>query len=320
MADVPLTDNATQEDITSAHNRSYYRNHGNATYGEAVRWRYDGTDATYLLDIDNSHGEHANFGGVLTVTDTATTISGPTAMAGLTCTTLHATAAAQLDTTLAVNGASTLTGNVGMGGNATVAGTFGVTGQTNVGVLVVGSNASVAGTLGVTAATTLTTLTTNGLYTANAGLTVAGGTTTTGTLNAGATSATTLSTSSTASLHDAAITAGLSVGGTSTLAGVSAGATSVTTLNASGLITGGAGLTISAGNTSLAGTTTAVTLTASNTLTAQANFLHTGSAFAMFGSAAQTKQTITGSRGGNAALANLLSALANHGMITDSTT
>jgi hypothetical protein len=33
-----------------------------------------------------------------------------------------------------------------------------------------------------------------------------------------------------------------------------------------------------------------------------------------------TKQTITGSRGGNAALASLLTALANHGLITDSST
>lgn len=39
-----------------------------------------------------------------------------------------------------------------------------------------------------------------------------------------------------------------------------------------------------------------------------------------FGSAANSKQTVTGSRGGNAALASLLSALANYGLVTDSST
>ena len=37
-----------------------------------------------------------------------------------------------------------------------------------------------------------------------------------------------------------------------------------------------------------------------------------------FGTAAQTKQTVTGSRGANAALASLLTALATYGIITDS--
>jgi hypothetical protein len=41
---------------------------------------------------------------------------------------------------------------------------------------------------------------------------------------------------------------------------------------------------------------------------------------AFFGSGAAVKQAITGSRGGNAALASLLTALAAHGLITDSTT
>ncbi len=39
-----------------------------------------------------------------------------------------------------------------------------------------------------------------------------------------------------------------------------------------------------------------------------------------FGTAATTKQTVSGSRGGNAALASLLSALAAHGLLTDSST
>lgn len=39
-----------------------------------------------------------------------------------------------------------------------------------------------------------------------------------------------------------------------------------------------------------------------------------------FGASGTTKQTVTGSRGGNAALASLLTALANYGLITNSTT
>jgi hypothetical protein len=45
-----------------------------------------------------------------------------------------------------------------------------------------------------------------------------------------------------------------------------------------------------------------------------------GGTLGFLGTGGVTKQTITGSRGGNAALASLLSALAAHGLITDSTT
>lgn len=41
-------------------------------------------------------------------------------------------------------------------------------------------------------------------------------------------------------------------------------------------------------------------------------------AIGFFAAAATTKQTVTGSRGGNAALASLLTSLANYGLITDS--
>lgn len=44
------------------------------------------------------------------------------------------------------------------------------------------------------------------------------------------------------------------------------------------------------------------------------------SGLAFHGSAAISKPTITGSKGGNAALGNLLTQLANYGLITDSTT
>ena len=50
------------------------------------------------------------------------------------------------------------------------------------------------------------------------------------------------------------------------------------------------------------------------------NIEHTssGAAIGFFNSTPNTKQTVTGSRGGNAALASLLSALANYGLVTDS--
>lgn len=53
---------------------------------------------------------------------------------------------------------------------------------------------------------------------------------------------------------------------------------------------------------------------------ASGDILHTGTkiGFFKFGSAAVTKQTVSGSRGGNAALASLLTALAAYGLITDS--
>lgn len=45
----------------------------------------------------------------------------------------------------------------------------------------------------------------------------------------------------------------------------------------------------------------------------------TSAALSFFGGSVAAKQTVTGSRGGNAALANLLTALAAYGLITDST-
>jgi hypothetical protein len=48
-------------------------------------------------------------------------------------------------------------------------------------------------------------------------------------------------------------------------------------------------------------------------------FRHTGNALGFYNSATTAKQTVTGSRGGNAALADLLTKLATLGLITDST-
>lgn len=61
-------------------------------------------------------------------------------------------------------------------------------------------------------------------------------------------------------------------------------------------------------------------LTVTGTLTPQGTLAHTGSSIGFFSSAPNTRQTVTGSRGANAALTNLLSALANYGLITDSST
>jgi len=78
--------------------------------------------------------------------------------------------------------------------------------------------------------------------------------------------------------------------------------------------TGYVGMDISASNarifTDKRGTGTAVSLIVQKS----------GGSLGFLGTGGTTKQTITGSRGGNAALASLLSALAAHGLITDSTT
>jgi hypothetical protein len=47
---------------------------------------------------------------------------------------------------------------------------------------------------------------------------------------------------------------------------------------------------------------------------------HLGSTLGFYGATAAAKPTVTGSRGGNAALASLLTALSTLGLITDSTT
>lgn len=59
-------------------------------------------------------------------------------------------------------------------------------------------------------------------------------------------------------------------------------------------------------------------LTVFGNLTVGGYVSHTGTQFGFFNAAPGTKPTITGSRGGNAALASLLSALATLGLITNS--
>jgi hypothetical protein len=67
--------------------------------------------------------------------------------------------------------------------------------------------------------------------------------------------------------------------------------------------------------------TTPIAITRS-TGTVQVNtaFQHSGSSLGFYGTTAISKPTVTGSRGGNAALASLLTTLANLGLLTDSST
>jgi hypothetical protein len=81
------------------------------------------------------------------------------------------------------------------------------------------------------------------------------------------------------------------------------------------LVTTG-GLTVTAGGL----TVTAGTVQLTGGLVQVGNLEHVGTGWGMFGTAQQSKQTVTGSRGGNAALASFLTAMHTYGAITDSTT
>ncbi len=198
-------------------------------------------------------------------------------------------------------------------GNATVTGTLGA-GATTVSSLISSSSVAITTTLNVGGTSTMGTINagpisgTTGTFSSTLGVT---GTSTLGVVNAGAGSFTTLAASST-----------LGVTGTSTLGVVNAGATSVTTLAASS--------TLNVTGTSTLGTVNAGSLTASSLtlgsgdiismgdLTMSGTIDHDGSSVGFFGSAPNTKQTVTGSRSSNVALASLLSALANYGLVVDS--
>lgn len=70
------------------------------------------------------------------------------------------------------------------------------------------------------------------------------------------------------------------------------------------------------------GTTQALALTIGQdrAITIPGSFAHTGSTFGVLNTTPATKQTVSGSRGSNAALASLITALATYGLVTDSTT
>lgn len=97
--------------------------------------------------------------------------------------------------------------------------------------------------------------------------------------------------SSTSDLKDDLVTNGIVTDGGATPLNLDGGALTVGTVSATGIVTGG-------------------------------NFQHTGNAgstgIGFFNTTPAVKQTVTGSRGSNAALASLLTALAGYGIIVDS--
>lgn len=121
------------------------------------------------------------------------------------------------------------------------------------------------------------------------------------------------------------VTGNASVGGTLTVVGAmsAAGIASTTTLGVTGNATVGGTLSVT-GTTTLAGLS-AATATFSGTvgvtgqLNANGDFKHSGSFLGFYGAAPTGRPSITGSRGGNAALADLLSDLDTMGLIDDNT-
>lgn len=73
------------------------------------------------------------------------------------------------------------------------------------------------------------------------------------------------------------------------------------------------------GGLTVNGTAAVATLEAGSILDSGGNIQIDSNGIGFFGTATQAKPTVTGSRGGNAALASLLTALAAFGLITNST-
>jgi hypothetical protein len=210
-------------------------------------------------------------GGLTMDTDkfTVADATGNTAIAG----TLGVTGATSL-TTLGTSGAATLN-SAAVTNNATVGGTLGVTGATTVtaltasGTVDLGTDAIQAGELSAGAVATSEIL--NGTIInedVDAAAAIAGtkiapnfgsqNVVTTGTLGAGATSLSTLSTSGAATLNSAAVTNNATVGGTLVVTGA---ATLGSTLNVTGTTTAAA---INATNVAASGTATVTGVTALN--------------------------------------------------------
>ena len=83
-----------------------------------------------------------------------------------------------------------------------------------------------------------------------------------------------------------------------------------------GIVTNGFEVTISVNG----GVSFALTIDTDGNTNIAGNLDHDGSGIGFYGTVPIAKPTVTGSRGGNAALASLLTALANLGLITDNTT
>lgn len=111
------------------------------------------------------------------------------------------------------------------------------------------------------------------------------------------------------------------------LKGVASQALQITgalTVGGNAVVTGNASV---GGTTTLGGAVTTVSsvtvggaIIASTSATIGGALDHDGSTVGFYGAAPVARATVTGSRGGNAALASLLTALAGCGLIVDSTT
>jgi hypothetical protein len=151
---------------------------------------------------------------------------------------------------------------------------------TVTGLTTLQANATVGGTLGVTGLTTL------GVLTVTSNLTVNGSTALNG--NAG-------------------------VNGTFTVAGL----TTVNTLDVNGDLHLAGSATL--GNAVSDQIHIPGTLLVVDDAEFRADLIHKGTFLGLFNKAPTTKQTVTGSRGGNAALQNLCIALDNYGLIVNNT-
>jgi hypothetical protein len=267
----------------------------NNTSSPAVRVKAAGP-LVQLYDASNILKFEISNGGAIT------TVSGITLTGAISATTLTSTGATSVGTTLAVTGATTLTGALS------------------------GSSATFSTTLGVTGATTLSTVSTSGAATLN----------------------------SAAVTNNATVGGTLGVTGTTTVAAVNAsGNITVTgadlqingTNKAYRFRRGGGGLDLEATGADLvvsnwSGTNFNGTQRSYFRLSADAQNVQVAgkvefvdalygatkhvldgaaNTIGFFGTAAAAKQTVSGAKGGNAALASLLTALVAYGLITDST-
>ncbi len=106
--------------------------------------------------------------------------------------------------------------------------------------------------------------------------------------------------------------AGTDVTATATELNVTAGVTPGTVAAGKAIVTNG--------SNQINGFVTTGGSTVGGTLTLSGNLDHDGSNWGMFGTAPATQQVVSGARGGNAALASLITALAAYGIIVDTTT